>query len=194
MEPSSVRLIIEAVVLTVALIGAGGVSLWLFVQSRRRTPDALAELTASYDELARMVRALQRDRELDHRGLLKMQTRLEIQMAYSRALADYADRLADRLRSLGEQNIPAAPSPPVFEPEPIMARGVNTQLLAQAIAQHFNDEEIDDLMFRLAIADGEVPAGSLGRRTRALVLYMQRRERLDELIALCRALRPEGGF
>ena len=43
-----------------------------------------------------------------------------------------------------------------------------------------------------------VRAGGQGEsaeaRSRSFVRYMQRRERLDELVALARLLRPEGGF
>lgn len=197
MEPSSVRLLIEAALVTAGFIGLVAVMSWSVYQTRRRTPGAIVELTASNDELARRVRNLERGREQDHLTLLRLQTRLEIQTAYSRALAAYADTLASKLRELG-QDVPAGPGNPPTPPsdlaEPLRSQPFDPRLIALALAEHFDKSELVDLAFRLGVNEDELQGESAGARARALVRYMQRRERLDELVALARLLRPGGGF
>lgn len=209
MDGNDVRLLIEAVVVTAGFIGLMIVAAWGVVQSRRRTPDALEELTASNNELSRRVRTLEKDRERDHLALLRMQTRLEIQSAYSRALADYSRQqaaysamLADRLRSLG-QDVPPSPgnppAPPVElqEPLPAPTAAVERQMgddraLKTALAALFNRDELDDLAFQVGINSDAVGGDTTDARARALVAYARRHGRLEELVAAARRLRPEG--
>lgn len=209
MDGNDVRLLIEAVVVTAGFIGLMIVAAWGVVQSRRRTPDALEELTASNNELSRRVRTLEKDRERDHLALLRMQTRLEIQSAYSRALADYSRQqaaysamLADRLRSLG-QDVPPSPgnppAPPVElqEPLPAPTAAVERQMgddraLKTALAALFNRDELDDLAFQVGINSDAVGGETTDARARALVAYARRHGRLEELVAAARRLRPEG--
>ena len=63
-----------------------------------------------------------------------------------------------------------------------------------SLAEHFDKSELVDLAFRLGVNEDELQGESAGARSRSFVRYMQRRERLDELVALARLLRPEGGF
>jgi len=196
MDPNSVRLLIEAVLVTAGFIGLVAVVSWSIYQTRRGAPGAIVELTASNDELARRVRNLEKGREQDHLTLLRLQTRLEIQTAYSRALAAYADTLAVKLRELG-QDVPAGPGSPPTPPSDLAEPGRSTadpRLLALALAEHFDKSELVDLAFRLGVNEDELQGESAGARSRSFVRYMQRRERLDELVALARLLRPEGGF
>ena len=192
MSASEFRLLIEVVLVTLALTVGGGVSLWGFVQMRRRTPDTVAHLEASNSDMARRLRALEKRQEQYHADQLRMQTRLEIQSEYSRRLADYARMLADRLRGLGETNIPPAPAPPDYDLRG--ATAPDNKALPLILAALFNLDELEDLILRLGIAAADIPGDTLRRRCRELVAYCDRHSRSDELIALARQLRPEGDF
>lgn len=196
MNSSEVRLLVEAVLVTTALIFGGGVSLWGFVQMRRRTPDAIAELNASNDEMARRLRLLENRQERYHLAQLQMQSRLEMQSEYSRRLADYAKMLADRLRGLGETDIPPAPAAPPGMDAPLFPTPTasDSRKLEQRIAQQFSLAEIDDLAFQLGIDREEIGGETRGARALALVDYAGRHGLSDELTALARQLRPEGDF
>jgi len=59
------------------------------------------------------------------------------------------------------------------------------------IAALFDVDEIDDLAFRLGIPPDEIEGKRRDTRARNLVLYADRRERVDDLVELVRQLRPE---
>lgn len=185
------RLLFDAVLVS----AAGGMLIVLVVsrllRGRYRPPGAFATLVASNDELARRVRALERGREQDHLALLRLQTRLEIQTTYSRALADYSRMLADRLRALGQTDIPPIPSPPVIVDVPPVSTPDN-RALAQILSALFSRDELDELAFQLNINAEEIGGETRGKRARALVEFAARHGMLDELIELARRLRPEG--
>ena len=194
-------LVIEAVVLVIALSAVGALALHSFVQSHRQSPDAIDEMVASNNELSRRVRALENDRERDHGAILRMQTRLELHNSYSRALADYSRMLADRLRDLGQVDIPPAPTPPPELTEPLILLPILPQQplvrdreLSMAIAALFNRDEIDDLAYRLNINYEEIGGETATRRAQSLVAYAKRHGKIEELIVLARQLRPEGEF
>ena len=65
--------------------------------------------------------------------------------------------------------------------------------LWQMIAAKFDLTEQSELWFEMGWADNE-RGETVGERARALVAYARRRGRLDELVALCREKRPDGGF
>ena len=193
----SARLIIEAVVVVIALSTIGAGALHSFVQARRASPNAIDELVSSNNELSRRVRSLEHDRERDHLAILRMQTRLELHNTYSRALADYSRMLAERLRSLGQVDIPPAPVPPAELSEPTrpplpQQPLVRDRELAMMISALFNRDEIDDLAYRLNINYEEIGGETVGRRAQSLVAYAKRHGTIEELIALARQLRPEG--
>lgn len=208
MDGNDVRLLIEAVLVTAGFIGLIIVSAWGVVQSRRRKPSALHDLMTSNDELARRVRVLEKDRERDHLTLLRMQTRLEMQSAYSRALADYSRQqaaysamLADRLRALG-QDVPASPGNPPAPPAELQEATTPTVAARQqagddralkiALVALFNREELDDLAFQAGIRSEDIGGETVDARALSLVKYARRHGYLAELIAAARRLRPEG--
>lgn len=195
------RLVIEAIVLVIALSTVGAGALYAFVQSRRHEPDTIDNLVGSNDDLSRRVRALERDRERDHMALLRMQTRLELHNTYSRALADYSRMLAERLRSLGQVDIPPAPIPPPELSEPVLpiapvapVAPLRDRPLATILAALFSLDEMDDLAFRLDINHEDVGGDTASKRARSLVMYARRHGLTEELITLARQLRPEGEF
>lgn len=204
MDGNDVRLLVEAVVVTTGFIGLMIVAGWGVVQSRRRTPDAIEELTISNSELSRRVRSLEKDRERDHLVMLQMQTRLEIQSAYSRALADYSRQqaaysamLADRLRSLGQDVPPSPGNPPTPPPDLLTPLPVGdvpppAESLPVILAALFNNEELDDLALRSGARPEDLIGSTVSRRAHSLVLWARRHNRLDKLVAIARQLRPEG--
>ena len=208
MTPDSWRLIIEAVVVTIGFMGLMALAVWHIVQARQNEPDAIDSLTASNNELARRVRALERSEVTNHESLLRLQTRLELQTAYSRALAEYsraqagyAATLADKLRELG-QDVPPAPgnppTPPAELERPIVTpppTGDDYQASLPAILSTlFNDEELDDLAFRIGAQPDNLKGETLTRRANSLVRWAQARGKLDRLVDVANGLRPEGGI
>lgn len=206
MNPSETRLVIEVALVTAAFTVALGVGLWAYVQARRNAPGAVAELSASQDELARQLRNVERDRISDRQTLLQLHTRLEIQAVYSRQQAVYIQQqaaysamLADRLRHLGQDVPPAPGAPPSPPPEldaPLVLRpAVNPDrenTLPEALATLFNNEELDDLALRVGARPEDLIGSTVGRRAASLVLWARRRGRFDRLVSEAQKLRPDG--
>ena len=71
------------------------------------------------------------------------------------------------------------------------AAPVDNMTLHRNIAALFDVDEIDDLAFRLGIPPDEIEGKRRDTRARNLVLYADRRERVDDLVELVRQLRPE---
>lgn len=172
----------------------------------RREPDALEDLTASNNDLARRVRELEKDHVRDHLTLLGMQTRLEMQNSFIRAQSDYiriqaaySAMLAERLRALG-QDVPPAPSGPPSPPPELSAPLVSPPAvqtedsLPVILAALFNHEELEDLAFRIGARPEDLKGETISRRAVSLVLWARRREKLDQLVRLAKVLRPDGDF
>ncbi len=62
--------------------------------------------------------------------------------------------------------------------------------LRDFITKYFDYNELRDLCFDLGIDHENLPGESKSAKARELVAYCQRRNRLDELEATCRRLRP----
>ena len=73
-------------------------------------------------------------------------------------------------------------------------KGVDVVALRNRIADQFALEEISDLAFELHVSPDEISGTTAKTRARSLVGYLEDRDRLDELVVLCRSLRPDGGF
>lgn len=208
MTPDEWRLIIEASVVTVGFIGLVALAAWHIVQTRDNEPGAIDSLVASNNELARRVRVLEKSEVANHESLLRLHTRLELQTAYSRALAEYSRAqanysatLADRLRQLGQDVPPAPGNPPTPPPEleyPLTPPAVNSDnvitTLPAILASLFNNEELTALADELNVPDGTLGGETAMRRSRELVEFMRRRNRISELVATARRLRPDGGL
>jgi len=208
MTSTETRLIIEVALITMAFTGVLATGLWAYVQARRNTPGAVAELVASNDDIARRLRAMERGRESDHEMLLKMQTRLELQSAFGRAQTEYIGRqaaysamLADRLRQLGQDVPPAPGNPPMPPPElstplilrPVEPAGIENSLPG-ILAELFNNEELDDLAGRIGARPEDLIGETINRRAYSLVQWARRHRKLDKLASIARQLRPEGGI
>lgn len=63
--------------------------------------------------------------------------------------------------------------------------------LLEALKQYFDENETQDICFELDIDYESLPAEGKGYKSRELVKYLDRRERIDELLRICRRLRPD---
>ncbi len=63
--------------------------------------------------------------------------------------------------------------------------------LPEKIIQSFNQQELEDLCFRLSIDINDLPAIGRQRKIQELVLFIQRRQRMPELLHLLHQLRPK---
>ena len=60
----------------------------------------------------------------------------------------------------------------------------------EKLKTNFSDSELQDICFELEVDYENVPGISKADKARELILYLDRRERLPELWAICQQLRP----
>lgn len=183
MTSNETRLLVEAIVVTTAIILGGITSLWAYVRARQRTPDVIANFNRTVAEMSERLRIVEHDRQRDHLLIMRLQTALEVQRAYSRLLAD-------RLRQAGILDIPPAPDTAVDVEPPV----VNRATLVAILASLFNVDEINDLAFQMDIDADDLSGDTVTARARALVTYCHRHGTMDVLIKTARVLRPDGGI
>lgn len=146
----------------------------------RRLAAAVARQDALEGELDDE-RAKRRD---DRARLAEMQQLIEEWMRYARQLADIIRR---------ELKTEPPPEPVGTIPSPQRRERSTTANLARGIAARFSREEIDGLAFEMGIADA-LSGETLEARASSLAMAALRRQRLDELVEICRRERPAGGF
>lgn len=78
--------------------------------------------------------------------------------------------------------------------DPVSGRPLQAQVdlvaLRDKLVQYFSLAELDDLCFKVGVDDEEIPGQTRPEKAREMVQYFQRRNRLPELLAACRAERP----
>ena len=136
-------------------------------------------------------------------ALADMQARLERTEQRSDRQQEQIDRLRDMLAQEQDYNraLARAMRDAGLEPPPRPGGGGNTSStgssdragLAVKVAECFSLDEIDGLAMELGM-DGAITGDSLENRASSLVLTAWRRQRLSELVALCRRERPKGEF
>ena len=112
------------------------------------------------------------------------------------------NEMGELRRGVGEliRQMEEAKLTPVWKPTPKPSPGKRPSrahdlaALRKKIVVAFSLREIGDLAFELGADPDEVPGETATDRARALVTYFQDRGRLEELVALCREKRPDGGF
>jgi hypothetical protein len=195
MQPDTARPVVEAVLVTVAMVGIGFASLWAYMQARRHAPGAVQELVQLTTELSNRLTTLERDRDRDY-----LERQAERQRDYAiiaklqRRVADLehgVERLGAQVVRLG--GVPEWELPPA-EPLPVVQTVIDDTALYRSIAALFDVDELDDLAFRLGIEPDELDGKRRDTRARSLVQYCKRRDLLPELIDIARQLRPEGRF
>ncbi len=195
MQPDTARLVVEAVLVTVAMVGIGFASLWAYMQARRHAPGAVQELVQLTTELSNRLTTLERDRDRDYlERQAERQRDHAIIAKLQRRVADLehgVERLGAQVVRLG--GVPEWELPPA-EPLPVVQTVIDDTALYRSIAALFDVDELDDLAFRLGIEPDEIDGKRRDTRARALVQYCKRRDLLPELIDIARQLRPEGRF
>jgi hypothetical protein len=171
MNLSDTAVVQVAVVVLFVAAGPGLVSLWLHVRSLAERIDELESL--------RLLDAAERTRM--HQELNELRRGITVLIAQVRRAG------------MTPEWTPAT----VTAPTPTAENGQQAETdrlvdLWQRIAERFSAEEIADLAFRLGIPDSH--AETDGARARDLVTMAKRRDKLEQLVALCRRERPNGGF
>ena len=195
MQPDTWRLVVEAVLVTVAMVGIGFASFWAYVQARRHAPGAVQELVQLTTELSNRLTTLERDRERDY---LERQAERQRDHAIIAKLQRRVADLEHGIERLGAQvvrlgGVPEWELPPA-EPLPVIQNPIDETALYRSIAALFDVDELDDLAFRLGIEPDELDGKRRDTKARSLVQYAKRRDMLPELIDIARQLRPEGRF
>lgn len=68
------------------------------------------------------------------------------------------------------------------------------QRLAQLLARHFSEDDLDSLAFELNLNGDYEGAGSRAAKARRLVQVCERRDMIGELIELCQRERPKAAW
>lgn len=189
MDANSTRLLVEAVIVTVAVSAVIGVLLYEFSVRKRGELGTVNTLQTMVDEMTERMATYERRQTRDHLTMLNLATDLERWKIHGRRQTELLGVMAGMLRNLGATNIPTMPVAPedrIAQPSP------TSRVLPVILASLFDRDEMDDLAFRLGIDPGQIAGDTVPTRARALVRYVDRRGRLDELIELARSLRPEG--
>lgn len=194
MEPNSARLVVEAVLVTAAMIAAGAVGGYVFLAARRQSPSVIAQMEARIDrhrqkldeqqsEIDELREAMTADRE--------EMAEMKIEMAEWRA----------GMRMVFQQMQAAGLTPawqprerPPREPRRRVSSGSAVESLPAILASLFNNEELDDLAVRVGARPEDLMGETITRRANSLVLWARRYSRLDDLVRIARQLRPEGGI
>lgn len=160
-----------AILATIAVIGAAVA--WVYLPANVREWNRLTM------ELSKRLATLENDRQRDHTEMQRLRIRLkELEIGVRVLIA--------QVKRLGE-----SPDWGDDDPPPGDAAPVDNMVLHRNIEALFDVDEIDDLAFRLGIPPDEIEGKRRDTRARNLVLYADRRERVDELVELVRQLRPE---
>jgi eukaryotic-like serine/threonine-protein kinase len=85
---------------------------------------------------------------------------------------------------------PVLPGRPVAEMPGLEIYGEQRSKLHSLLMNHFSPDELRHLCFALNVPYDDLEAGSRTGKARELIIYLERRGRVDELIALCRQERP----
>lgn len=151
-------------------------------QAVARQDQAVARQDALEDELDEE-RELRR---MDHARVADLQRLVEVWMSYARQLAEIIRR---------ELKTEPPPEPVVIAAPPAPRTGSRARMveLSRKIAELFSQEEINDLAFQLDLL-GVLRGETLEERASSLVMVALRRHAVEQLVALCRAARPNGGF
>lgn len=135
-------------------------------------------------ELSDRLATLENDRQRDHTEMQRLRLRLtELEIGVRVLIA--------QIKRLGESPDWDSGNTAPTEAESAETAPIDNMALHRNIAALFDADEIDDLAFRLGIPPDEIEGKRRDTRARNLVLYADRRERVDDLLELVRQLRPE---
>lgn len=170
----------ETVIGWIVIVGAVLLSIpgwWaIYTVRRHEPPTAYATMEQTIQELSDQVRKM-------HQEMQALRARIaELSLGVS--------VLSGQIRRLNHEPEWTDRQTPV-QPEDV---DYDTAALQRRMARHFNIEELNDLAYQMRIDTGELGEDTKSGRARAIIAYAERRGELPRLVALCRQLRPNGGF
>lgn len=176
MTPSLTEALIIFILAVIASLPAWVV---VFILRRRepertRLVDGYTQMERTIADLSTRLRQMEKDREADHREIIRLQSVISEQ-------ANGLEILTRQVLRLGEtpEYRPAQPASPVNRIE-----------LKKKMVAMFNLDELNDLAFNLGIDTGELGAETTTGKATAIVRYMDRRNRMSDLIQMLAVLRP----
>ena len=104
-------------------------------------------------------------------------------------LAAIAEEIAAGIERSERSDASSGFAPPSPKQES-SASSLSPTELRQKLITYFNNSELHDLCFDLGIDYESLGGGTRDATVRELILYLQRRDRLGEMIDLCRKMRP----
>ena len=176
-------------------IALGAVSGWLMYQRVRHvSPGVVAILEQTIADTNRQLSEMREQQNADHLTIRQLRAEIgrvddEWRAAYTALAQEFREAVKREPRTRPPQ---AAPPAAPIAPTPARRDG-GMAAMARRMAERFSLEEVDDLAFELGLADA-VTGETLGRRAASLVTAANKSQVLSELVDLCRARRPEGGF
>lgn len=137
----------------------------------------------SYRKLSQTVRAMAHE-----------QVRTALRLLEVESLLGEFEFGADWLIAFIERNHLVPPWRPTRRLKQIRNGGSRLLPLYDLLYDHFNDDELFDLAFRVGIRRGEIAGGSHSTLAQSLIEYVNGHELVDELLAVGREIRPELGW
>ena len=177
------------------LLSMAVVSGWLIYQRLRQvSPSVVTTLEQTIADMNGQLSEMRAQQATDHLTIRQLRAEIgrvddEWRAAYTALAQEFREAVKREPRTRPPQ---AAPPAAPIAPTPARRDG-GMAAMARRMAERFSLEEIDDLAFELGLADA-VTGETLGRRAASLVTAANKSQVLSELVDLCRARRPEGGF
>lgn len=165
-------LLVEAVVVTAAIILTGGAALYAYTQRQRQSHDVYSVLRTQVDELTR-------ERQQDYTLLKQLQIRITELEIGVRVLVAQIERLGEK---------------PDWSPGGATSEPPPARPLHETLAYYFNNEELDDLAARVGIDHESLAGRTRIKRAQSLVEAAARMSVTEALIATARELRPKGSI
>lgn len=145
----------------------------------RGRPDALATMESTVERLSAQMAIYETRQRQDHETILRLERT-------THTLRQYSEMTYRLLVSLGQTDVPPPPTDGWHPPLP------NNSSLHAEMMQRFSIEEVDDLAQRLGLDPEELEGDTRQKRIWSLISSAERRDMVDNLVTLCRVLRPMG--
>lgn len=150
-------------------------------------------------DMSKRIDELEQGRMKDHIEITRLHTELarvgirqEQWVTYARQLASIMDEAGLHV-PLSPDELAEQASQAATKVRPDDAHYDKAALLRR-MSRSFNLDELASMAFQMDIQTGSLGGETFEARAAALIGYCDRRGKLAELVALCRQLRPKGGF
>lgn len=173
LDANDAMLLVEAIVVTAAVIAIGATSLYAYTQRQRQSHDVYSVLMTQVDELTR-------ERQQDYSLLKQLQVRITELEIGVRVLVAQIERLGEK---------------PEWSPTAVVVEDATAaRPLHEVLSYYFNNEELDDLAARVGIDHESLAGRTRIKRAQSLVEAAARMSVTDVLIDTARELRPKGNI